>query len=141
MTTREVKQKPIPAPDELSKPFWDAAKEGRLSMQKCVDCGYINHPPKPLCDRCSSENFSMQDLSGKGKIASYTVMHQFNVPGFEGEVPYLNVLVELAEQPDLFMITNLREMDPTSVQIGQPVEVLFEKVNDDITLPQFRPAK
>lgn len=140
-TTQETKAKPIPRPDALTQPFWDAAKEGRLELQKCSDCGYFNHPPKPLCDQCSSEHLAFEPVSGRGTIYSYTRMHQFNVPGFEAEIPYLNVLVELVEQPKLFMITNLRGAEPEEVQIGQPVEVVFERVNDNIVLPQFRLSK
>ena len=139
--TTEPKTKPVPRPDELTSPFWDAAKEHRLAIQKCKDCGYYNHPPKPLCDKCSSENLAFESVSGKGKIYSYTIMHQKNVPGFEAEIPYLNVLVELEEQPKLFMITNLRGAGPKDVKIGQAVEVIFERLTDDIALPQFKLVK
>ena len=140
-TIRETKAKPIPRPDDLTRPFWDAAKAGRLELQKCGDCGYFNHPPRPLCDQCSSENLAFEQVSGRGTVYSFTLMHQFNVPGFEAEIPYLNVIVQLVEQPKLFMITNLRGPHADEVQIGQPVEVVFEQVNDDISLPQFRLAK
>ena len=139
--TTEAKGKPMPRPDELTQPFWDAAKEHRLAIQKCKGCGYYNHPPKPLCDKCSSENLAFETVSGRGTIYSFTVMHQKNVPGFEAEIPYVNVLVELEEQPKLLMITNLRGAGPKEVKVGMPVEVVFEKVNDEITLPQFKAKK
>ena len=137
-TQPEKKEKPVPVPDELTKPYWDAAKEHRLVIQRCKDCGYYNHPPKPACDICQSENLEFEQVSGKGKIYSYTTMHQRNVPGYEEEVPYLNIAVELDEQPDLIMITNLIGGTVDDVRMGLPTEVVFQEVNDDITLPQFR---
>ena len=136
--TTEPKSKPIPRPDELTQPFWDAAKEHRLVIQRCRKCGYYNHPPKPLCDKCASEDLAFGPISGKGKIYSYTLMRQRNIPGFEADIPYLNIIVELDEQPMLFMIANLRGGDPNQVKIGQQVEVVFEEVTDTITLPQFK---
>ena len=140
MTTAEgeKKDKPVPAPDELTQPFWDASREGRLDIQRCGSCGYYNHPPKPLCDNCGSEDLGFEPVSGKGKIYSYTLMRQRNVQGFEDNLPYLNIIVELDEQPMLFMITNFVGGGPEDVKIGQAVEVMFEKVSEDIFLPQFK---
>ncbi len=142
MTTEEAakKSKPIPVPNELTAPFWDAAKEHRLAIQRCRKCGYFNHPPKPLCDKCASEDLAFEAVSGKGKIYSYTFMRQRNVPGFEDDVPYLNVIIELDEQPQLFMITNLRGAGAEQIKIGQRVEVVFEEIAGGLMLPQFKPA-
>ena len=137
--SQENPTKPIPLPDELTRPFWDATGEHRLEIQRCGQCGYYNHPPKPLCDRCGSEELAFEAVSGKGAIYSYTVMRQRNVRGFQDEVPYLNVIVELDEQPMLFMITNLVGAGLDDAKIGQRVEVTYEE-RDEVTLPQFRLA-
>jgi uncharacterized OB-fold protein len=136
--TTENYAKPLPRIDELTRPFWDAAREGRLAIQRCRECGYYNHPPKPLCDACSSEDLGFESVSGRGKVYSYTVMHQRNVAGFEPEVPYVNLIVELDEQPLLFLISYLPGSDADRVAIGRPVEVTFEPAGEGIVLPQFR---
>ena len=80
-------EKPVPVADELSQPFWDAAKERRLAVQRCAECGYYNHPPRPFCDRCSSQRLEFAPVSGRGTMYTFTVMHQPIVAGFEGEAP------------------------------------------------------
>ncbi|MEK7217214.1 MAG: OB-fold domain-containing protein [Chloroflexota bacterium] len=132
--------RPLPQPDPLTQPFWDAASGGRLVVQRCGGCGYYNHPPRPLCDHCSSQDLSFEPVSGRGTLYSFTVMRQRNVAGFEEEVPYLNLLVELEEQPLLFMISRLPGSAVEGLAIGQPMEVFFEPADEGIALPQFRPV-
>ncbi|HZO80465.1 MAG TPA: Zn-ribbon domain-containing OB-fold protein [Candidatus Binataceae bacterium] len=133
-------EKPVPVPDELSQPFWDAAREHRLVAQRCSECGYYNHPPRPTCDRCSSPNLQFAPLSGRGTIYTYTVMHQPNVAGFESEIPYVNIVVELDEQPMLFMVATLPHAELGKIRIGGRVEVCFEERGADLVIPQFRPV-
>ena len=130
--------KPLPAIDELTKPFWQAAAQQQLSIQRCQDCNYFNHPPRPLCDACLSQRLAFVPVSGRGTVYSYTIMHQPNIAGFEKEVPYINILVELDEQPRLFLVSYLPLSERDRIRIGGKVEVTFEKVNDEVTLPQFR---
>ena len=134
----EKRPKPLPAVDALSKSFWDAAKEHRLVLQRCTECGYFNHPPRVACDACQSQQLDFEPVSGRGSIYSFTVMHQPNIAGFEDEIPYLNILVELEEQERLFMVSNLPLADRDTVEIGRPVEVFFEDVDAEISLPRFR---
>ena len=131
-------KKPLPAPDELSQPFWEAAKQRRLVVQRCQECGYFNHPPRPACDACQSQQFQFEPVSGRGAIYSFTVMHQPNIAGFENQIPYINILVELEEQPLLFMVSNLPGSEKDKVRIGERVEAYFEEVDAEVTLPQFR---
>jgi uncharacterized protein len=130
--------KPLPAIDELTKPFWQAATQHQLAIQRCQECNYFNHPPRPLCDACLSQRLEFVPVSGRGTVYSYTVMHQPNIAGFEKEVPYINVLVELDEQPRLFMVSYLPMSEQAKLRIGGQVEVTFEKIDDEVTLPQFR---
>jgi uncharacterized OB-fold protein len=134
----ERSQRPVPVADELTQPFWEAAKHHQLALQHCDGCGYFNHPPRTVCDACQSQQLTFTPVSGHGTIYSYSVMHQQNIAGFEDQTPYLNLLVELDEQPRLFMVANLPGSERDKVQIGKRVEVYFEKVNEDITVPQFR---
>jgi len=138
MTSR--REKPLPAADDLSQPFWEAAKRQQLVVQRCRECGYFNHPPRPACDACQSQQLHFEPVSGRGTIYSFTVMHQPNIAGFEDQIPYLNILVELDEQPRLFMVANLPAAAERKIQIGGRVEVYFEEVSADVTLPQFRPV-
>ena len=131
-------KKPLPAADELSQPFWEAAKQRKLVVQRCQECGYFNHPPRPACDACQSQQLHFEQVSGRGTIYSFTVMHQPNIAGFEDQIPYLNIVVELEEQPLLFMVSNLTGSEKDKVQIGGRVEAYFEDIDADITLPQFR---
>jgi hypothetical protein len=133
-----AREKPIPVTDELSQPFWDAAKQHRLVIQRCGECRYYNHPPRPVCERCSSQRLEFATVSGRGTIYTFTVMHQPSVAGFEDEVPYINIVVELDEQPMLFMVSNLPHAEKDKIRIGGRVEVRFEKRGLELVLPQFR---
>ena len=131
----------LPAVNELTQGFWDAAREGRLRIQRCQSCGYYNHPPRALCDRCLSSGLHFEDVSGRGSVWSYTVMHQKSVAGFEESVPYLTALVELEEQELLLLVTNLPGIAPAEVRIGQRVRLTFEQMQDGTALPQFVPEE
>ena len=133
----EARAKPIPIADETSAPFWEAARDGRLVVQRCA-CGYYNHPPRPTCDSCLSQELVFVPVSGRGKIYSYTVMHQRDVVGFEDETPFLNLVVELEEQPMLLMVANLPGVERDRVRIGASVDVCFEDRGGGAVVPQFR---
>ena len=136
--SKEQQPKPLPAIDDLTQPFWEAAARHQLVIQRCQECAYFNHPPRPVCDACQSQQLTFVPVSGRGRIYSYAVMHQPNIAGFEQDIPYLNLLIELEEQPRLFLVSTLPMSAKAQVQIGAAVEVDFEPVNAEITLPQFR---
>jgi uncharacterized OB-fold protein len=130
-------ERALPAITELTRPFWEAANAGRLAVQRCSACGYYNHPPRPLCDRCQSGALSFEDVSGNGMVWSFSVMHQKSIAGFQESVPYVTALVELDEQPLLLMVTNLPGVEASDVAVGQRVRVTFQRLTDEIALPQF----
>ncbi|HTT77663.1 MAG TPA: OB-fold domain-containing protein [Candidatus Binataceae bacterium] len=134
----EQRPKPVPVADELSAPFWNGARERRLVIQRCADCNYYNHPPRPFCDACLSQRLEFQAVSGRGSIYSYTVMHQRDVAGFEHEAPFINIVVELEEQPLLLMVANLPSSERERVRVGALVEVVFEERGEGLIIPQFR---
>lgn len=134
----EQRPKPMPVMDEVSAPFWHAAREHRLMIQRCADCSYYNHPPRPFCDACLSQRLEFQAVSGRGSIYSFTVMRQRDVAGFEHEAPFINIVVELVEQPLLLMVASLPIGERDRVRVGAPVEVCFEDRGDDLVVPQFR---
>ena len=138
---REAKHpKPIPLPNELTRGYWEATQQGRLDIQRCQACGYYNHPPNAACVNCLSPDLKYETVSGRGAIYTYTIMHNPDQRGFEDSPPYACIIVELEEQKDLFVLCNLSEGSTTEVKIGRPVEITFERLTDDITLPQCRIA-
>jgi uncharacterized OB-fold protein len=134
----DQRPKPVPAADEISAPFWNAARERRLVIQRCGECGYNNHPPRPFCDACLSQRLAFEPVSGQGAIYTFTVMHQRDVSGFESEAPFINIVIELTEQPMLLMVAILPITERSRVRIGAPVEVYFEDRGGDNIIPQFR---
>jgi uncharacterized OB-fold protein len=130
--------KPIPLPDELSRPYWEGAREHVLRIMHCESCGFFVHYPERVCPRCQSRQVAPAPVSGRGVIHSYTVTHHQGAPGFQDEVPFVVALVELAEQPGLRLIANIRGCSTAEVRIGMAVEVVFEEVLPGVTLPQFR---
>ena len=132
-TTRSA-DRPRPAIDQDTSFFWEGAKKGELLIQRCVSCGTLRHPPRPACAACRSLEWDTQRASGRGTVHSYVVHHHPQVPGFEP--PYAVVLVELEEGTRL--VSNLVGVDPSEVTIGMPVEVTFERIDDDLTLPLFK---
>ncbi len=133
-----ISRKPIPAPDDLTRPFWDAARARRLVAQRCAACGYYNHPPRNFCDACLGRELAFTPISGRGVVYTFTVMHQRDVAGFESEAPFIAMVVELVEQPMLLMVSNLPIGERDRVRIGAPAEVWFEDRGDGVIIPQFR---
>jgi uncharacterized OB-fold protein len=138
MTQMTDKSKPVPIADEASKPFFDGARERKLMIQKCVMCGAVMWPVKPRCDNCLGAKLEWTQASGKGTLYSFTLMHQVYHPGFAAEVPYNIAEVDLEE--GLRIITNIVGCPNAALQIGMPLEVTFEDVTDEVTLPKFKPV-
>ena len=129
-------QKPIPDVSEELAPFFAAAREGRLVIQRCTGCGQRRFPPREICSRCLGREAEWVPSGGRGTIVSFNVMHQVYHPGFASEVPYAVVLVELEDGGRL--LSNLVDCPLEHLRIGLPVEVTFERRSDEIYLPQFR---
>ena len=132
-------EKPLPNPTEDSAPYWAAALQGELRMQQCGDCLHIRFPPSILCPRCLSENTEWVKLSGRGTVFSWIIVHQSQHPAFNVDVPYNVTIVQLDEGPRLH--TTVIDIPNDQIRIGMPVEVVFDRVNDEVTLPKFRPRK
>ena len=73
-----------------------------MVIQRCGSCGYYNHPPRRFCDACLGQDLRFEPVSGRGVVYTFTVMHQHDVAGFEEDAPFINIVVELAEQPAAF---------------------------------------
>lgn len=130
--------KPLPRIDQESKGFWEACQRHELYVQRCGACGMMRYYPRALCTRCLSDDTQWVLSSGKGTVYTYTVTHQNQAPGFRDSLPYVLAYVELAE--GVRLLTNIVGCDPAAVKIGMPVEVVFEDVTPETTLPKFKPA-
>ena len=137
MSEAPAPSRPVPIPDEASQPFFDAAREGKLLIKRCNECGEWHDPRKDLCDNCFSEDLAWAEASGRGKIYTFGIMHQVLNPGFAGEVPYNVIVVELEEGPRLN--SNLVGTPNNEIRVDMPVEVTFETYGD-VTVPKFRAA-
>lgn len=142
MATTESKR-PMPVPDEESRPFFEGAQEGNLMILRCQACGHrmwgTSHsgslPVTTRCHACFSETLEWVAASGKGSLYSYVIMHQ-PYPGFEDEVPYNIALVELEE--GVRCISNVVGCPNDDLEVGMPLEVTFETFGDQVSLPMFR---
>ena len=131
--------KPIPVVTPALAPFFEAARRGVLTVQRCDSCGRFRFPPRELCPHCLASGASWLPVSGRGEVFSFNVMHQVYHPGFAAEVPYAVAVVQLEEGAR--MISNVIGVKPHELRCGMPVEVVFEKLNDEITLTKFRPRR
>ena len=128
--------RPHPVPDQLTEPFWAAAAEGRLIIQKCGSCGHYDHPPFPECTRCGSVDVGFEAVSGRGTIFARTVVESPVVAGFDDEIPYTALVVELDEQEGLHMAGRLPGI-VDDARIGRRVVASFDNRAGGFTLPQF----
>ena len=138
---RAMGVKPIPAPDDLTRPYWDAAKKHELRIQRCNVCQTYRHPPNPACPSCNSESYDWSLLSGRGVIYSFIIDHRLMVPGFDEPYAVIQVVPEEAQSDVVRITANLRDCELDDIRIGMKVEVLFEQRTEDVVLPQFRPAQ
>ena len=131
-----ARAKLVPTPE--TKHFWEGTREGALRLQRCGRCAHVYFPPRPFCPSCASREVSVFNASGKGRLYSYVIHHRA-VPGFTPT--YAIAVVELDEGPR--MMTNIIEcpQTPEALQLDMKLEVAFHKLDDDITLPLFRPSK
>lgn len=119
-----------------SGPFWESIKNKKLSMQRCKGCGAWLNPPRPMCPKCRSTEQEWVAVKGKGTVYSHVTYQDSPHPAFKA--PYSVVLVELEEGPRI--ISNMVDSKTEEITIGMPVEVVFEEVADDLTLPKFKKA-
>ena len=135
-------QKILPKISEETKEFWEGCKKHELRIQRCKKCGTYRFPPRPMCYRCNSMDVEWAKVSGKGNIYAFTVVHSAGaespLPGFESEYPYAVVLVELPNAGGVRILSNMVDCELSEIRIGMPVEVVFEPVSEEITLPKFK---
>lgn len=141
MPLEYVKGVPLMRPlvDFDNQGFWESVKKHELSFQKCADCGVFVHPPRPMCPHCQSLNKQWAPSSGKGEIYSFVTVAFPNAsyPGIK--VPYSVILVEMDE--GVRVVSNIVDVEPQDVRIGMPVEVVYDDVDEELTLFKFRKSQ
>ena len=130
--------KPLPKINADTKEFWNGCKQHLLKIQKCGDCGFVRYPPSFICPRCHSTETEWIVAAGKGSVYSFTVNHVAFHPAFQEDLPYVVAVVQLEEGPH--MLTNIVGCDPSEVRCDMPVEVAWEDITGEFSLPKFRPV-
>jgi uncharacterized OB-fold protein len=128
--------KPLPRPRKIDEPYWEAARRNELRVQRCLECGEWWLPPSDFCPNCLAHNFEWAKASGLGTIWTRIFMHQVYYQAFAGDVPYNIVWVRLDEGP--MLTANVVGTANASINVGDRVEVTFDRVTDEFTLPRFR---
>ena len=126
----------MPAVTPENEHFWHGGAEGELRFQVCTACNVLIHPPAPLCPNCLGRDLAVRAVSGRGHVFSFTVNRQPWIPGFDP--PYVVAIVEIDEQSDLRLTTNIVGCAPEDVRIDMPVKVCFEEW-EGVYLPLFEP--
>jgi uncharacterized OB-fold protein len=130
--------KPVPTPTKEDRPFWEAAKRHEFVLPRCRQCGHVWFPPYLNCQRCLSLDREWMAAGGQGSIDGFTVLDKAYIAAFADDVPYNVALVLLDEGPRMY--SNIVEIANDDIVVGMRVEVVFDDVTDEISLPKFRPV-
>ena len=139
--SEQAYNKPLPGLDGLTKEFYDFCKEESLSFQKCTSCGTFRHVPREICAECNSFDWEWVKSSGKGTVYTWTVVNRAQHPAFydpDQKVPMAPVVIEMEE--GVRILSNMIDCLPEELEIDMPVEVAYEAVTDEVTLPRFKKA-
>ena len=126
-------------PDDLTRPFWEAANEDRLVIQNCTACDRLQHPPGPRCHRCGSANaLEWKEMSGRGRIYNYGVVHDCPIRLLQEDQPFNVAVIMLADDPGIQMYSHLPGTPVDDVPVGAAVEVVFEATANGQKVPEWR---
>ena len=141
MTADQSYGKPLPVADPVTAPFWESVKAHAMKLQRCTGCGKWIFYPRGLCPHCFADDLAWEPVAGTGVVHAFTIVHRHPSPAFNAENPYVVALIELDEGARL--LSNLVEVapDPAAVRVGLPVEVVYDDVTAEVTLPKFRPRR
>ena len=131
-------EKPLPIINIDNAQYWEFCKKHELRMQKCTQCGHVRFPTSILCPRCHSMETEWARLSGKGRIYSYVIYHMAYHPSYKYDIPYAVAIIQLDEGPR--MESNITHCKMEDIKIDMPVELYFDDITEEISLPKFKPA-
>ena len=132
-----TRSKPLPVVTEENRPFWEGCRQEKLRLQQCSECHHYQFYPRLYCMHCNSDTLEWVEASGPGIIYSYTIIYQNKSPEFVLDTPYNVAIVQLDEGPRL--LSNIVGIEAVELKVDLPVTVVFDRVNETITLPRFRP--
>lgn len=144
MQTKEIHNRPLPTRESdrdwnLFAPFWKATKEGKLIVQECTETKKKVWPPRFISPFAPGAKLEWVPINTKGKVYTFNVVYRGFLPYFEEKVPFAMVVVELED--GVRMLGHAVGIDPEEVKIGMEMEAVFEKVNDKITLVNWKPIE
>jgi uncharacterized OB-fold protein len=128
----------VPTVEDESRPYWEAAKQGRLLVKKCNACGRLHHYPRPFCPTCWSDDVEWHEVSGRGTVYTYSIVFKNDLTPFSEWGAYVPGIVELEEGPRL--MTNIVDCPHDQLAVGLPVVAVFRDLTDEWAAPDFRPA-
>lgn len=128
--------KPLPLMEGLAKEFYTWCQQRELRFQRCTDCSTWRHVPRELCPVCGSWQWQWQRSSGRGTVFTWTTVARALHPAFQQDAPYAPVVIEMEE--GVRLVSAVIDCPPEQLQIGMPVDVVFDAVTPEITLPKFR---
>lgn len=128
--------RPLPTHDNVE--FWEATQRGEFRLQRCTDCSHWRHYPRPTCPACLSRRHSWEEVSGRGRVYTWTVVRGPTLPVFQERVPL--VVVDVLLDEGVHFQSELLDCAPDDVRPDLPVEAVFAAIDDEITLVKFRPA-
>lgn len=128
----------LPTLEGDTSEWWEAAKQERLLVRHCLDCGEYSYYPRPFCPKCWSERVEWHQASGDATLYTWSVIYSNDMPPFKDRVPYVAAVVDLAEGPR--MMTNIIDTPFEDLRVGMALSVRFMPISDDFTIPVFVPA-
>lgn len=124
----------LPRETQLSAPYWQGARDGVLTMQRCQSCNQFQFYPRIVCSHCGHEQLAWEAVSGHGKVLSFTIVRRGISKAYEA--PYVVALIDLRE--GVTMMSTIQTSDPESIEIGANVQVVFEAWGEDVQMPLFQ---
>jgi Predicted nucleic-acid-binding protein containing a Zn-ribbon len=138
--TQEKYAKPLPTPSPETQRFWEGCKKHEIWIPYCRPCQHSYWYPRDFCPHCGSRDVEWRKASGRGRLYTYAIHYRAFHPGWSDEVPYVTALIDLDEGVRIFSNLINIEPDPKVIRCEMPVEVVFEDVTPEVTLPKWRPA-
>ena len=129
---------PVPMADALTEPYWAAAREHRLVIQRCTACGTFRHLPSELCGHCQAAEHEWVESAGRGTVFTFTIAGHPVHAATAAAVPYNVVIVELDDCGGVLVPSNVVDCEPSDVAIGMALELVWDQVNDEVSIPRFR---
>lgn len=129
---------PPPLADATTLPWWQAAADHRLVVQCCTACQHTRLPPAPVCPECRSADAGWKEVSGRGEVYTYTTVHRPIAAG--QELPFVIAVITLEDSGGLRILSNVVGASPDQLDIGMPVELVWEDMSASLAIPRFRPA-